>query len=252
MNLTLIVALVTTVMSGALAASVLNRFRTRGGAHLLLWGLGLGLYCVAGLAEIILSFGWSEIAFRTWYWTGALVIPPVLGQGTLHLLVRKRTLVAVLDIALAVLAFASLVWVSSIALDASKFLPSADIARFLTEAYREILPQSPVRRILSPVMNGYGTLMLAGGAVYSSYLFLRKQIMPNRVLGNVFIALGGILPASAGSLLRLSDTIPELTSVASTAKYLAILFSVILLFIGFRLAVGGAPAPSAQRAAQPA
>lgn len=250
MNLTLIVALVTTVISGSLAVSVLHRFRTRGGAHLLLWGIGLALYFVAGAAEMILSFGWSDVAFRTWYWSGALVIPPVLGQGTLHLLVRKKTLVAALDIALAVVVFASLVWAWSISLDASRFTPAGDVTRFLTEAYRDVLPQSPVRRILSPVMNGYGTLLLAGGAVYSSYLFLRKQIMPNRVLGNVFIALGGVLPAFAGSLLRLSDTVPELVSVASTSKYLAILFSAILLFIGFRLAVSGAPAPSPQRAAQ--
>ena len=51
-----------------------------------------------------------------------------------------------------------------------------------------------------------GTLLLAGGAVYSAYLFLRKQILPNRVLGNVFIALGGLLPAAGGALIKLAET----------------------------------------------
>jgi predicted tellurium resistance membrane protein TerC len=60
-------------------------------------------------------------------------------------------------------------------------------------------------------------------------------------LGNVFIALGGVLPAFAGALLRLAETVPALSSTAATVKYLTILLSALLLFIGFQLAVSGAP-----------
>jgi hypothetical protein len=162
----------------------------------------------------------------------------------MHLLVRKRYVAGVCTLVVGIVALASLVWVLSVPLDASKFIPGNDIGKFLTESYRAILPESVVRKVLPPVMNGYGTLLLAGGAVYSAYLFLHKQILPHRVLGNVFIALGGLLPAAGGALIKLAETVPTLSQAASVFKYIGILGGVILLFIGFQLAVSGAPAPA--------
>jgi hypothetical protein len=252
MSISLVIALLTTIVSGVMALMLLNRYRQRGGMHQLLWGLGLVLYFIGGLSELLLSFGWNDLAFRMWYWSGALLVPPVLGQGTMYLLVRKGNIAAITTVAVGVVAIASLVWILSVPLDATKFVPGNDIGRFLTESYRTILPESAVRRILPPVLNGYGTLLLAGGAVYSAYLFLRKQILPNRVLGNVFIALGGLLPAAGGALIKLAETVPALSQSASAFKYVGILGGVVLLFIGFQLAVSGAPAPVAAPAASSA
>jgi hypothetical protein len=248
MSISLMIGLLTTIVSGVMALLLLNRYRLRGGTHQLLWGLGLVLYFIGGLSEVLLSFGWNDMAFRLWYWSGALLVPPVLGQGTLHLLVRKGNIASILTLIVGVVAVASLVWIFSVPLDASKFIPGADIGKFLTESYRSILPESAVRRVLPPLLNGYGTLLLAGGAVYSAYLFLRKQILPNRVLGNIFIALGGLLPAAGGALIKLAETVPTLSESASAFKYAAILGGVVLLFIGFQLAVAGAPAPARQTA----
>lgn len=246
MSIGLVIGLLTTIVSGVMAVLLLNRYRLRGGLHQLLWGLGLVLYFISGLSEVVLAFGWSDVAFRMWYWSGALLVPPVLGQGTMHLLVRKGNIASIFTVAVGVIAVASLVWIFSIPLDASKFTPGADIARFLTGSYRDILPESIVRRILPPIMNGYGTLLLVGGAVYSAWLFLRKQILPNRVLGNIFIAAGGLLPAAGGALIKLAETVPALSASASIFKYVGIFVGVVLLFIGFQLAVSGAPAPAAQ------
>jgi hypothetical protein len=196
---------------------------------------------MAGLCEVILAFGWNDPAFRLWYWTGALVIPPILGQGTLHLLMRRREILVISDIVVGALAFTSLVWVFSIPLDATAFQPDGDVGVFLTESYRNILPQSPVRRILAPVMNAYGTALLVGGAIYSAILFLHKRIMPNRVLGNIFIAIGALIPAFGGSLVKLAETTPELTTLGSTLKFGGMLVGVILLFIGFQVAVRDVP-----------
>ncbi|MCL6511033.1 MAG: hypothetical protein K6U78_10120 [Anaerolineae bacterium] len=240
----------TAIVSAALAFLVLQRFARKGkGTHLLLWGVGLVLWALAGLCEAILAFGWSDPAFRLWYWTGALVIPPILGQGTLHLLVRRREILIVTDVVIGVLVVASLVWMFGLSLNAEAFRPGTDVGAFLTERYREILPQSAVRRVLPPFMNGYGTLLLVGGAIYSAILFLRKQIMPNRVVGNVFIAIGGIIPAFGGSLVKLAETTPELTPLGSTLKFVSILLGVVLLFIGFQLAVREAPAAVSVRTA---
>ncbi len=249
MSISLAIGLLTTIVSGVMAVLLLSRYLQRGGVHQLLWGLGLVLYFIGGLSEVLLAFGWNDLAFRMWYWSGALLVPPVLGQGTLHLLVRKRYVAAILTVVIAIIAAASLVWILSVPLDASKFTPGNDIGKFLTGSYRAILPESMVRMILPPVLNGYGTLVLVGGAIYSAYLFLRKQILPNRVLGNVFIALGGLLPATGGALIKLAESVPALSQTASAFKYIGILGGVVLLFIGFQLAVAGAPAPARSTAA---
>ena len=236
MSLSFIVGFLTALVSGVFAYLVLNRYRLRGGAHLLMWGLGLVLYFISGLSETVLNFGWNEVAFRLWYWAGALMVPPVLAQGTLHLLARKPYIANILSIVVGVVAFTSFVWVLSLPLDPSHFVTSGDVGRFLTESYRAILPGSAVRRILPPIVNAYGTIVLVGGAIYSSYLFLRKQIMPNRVIGNVFIAIGGLLPALGGSIIKLAETSPGLSEFGSVLKYLGIFAGLVFLFIGFQMA----------------
>jgi hypothetical protein len=236
MSFSFIVGFLTALVSGIFAYMVLNRYRTQGGTHLLMWGLGLVLYFVGGVTEAILNFGWNELAFRLWYWSGALMVAAVLAQGTLHLLVRRNYIAVSLSIVIGIIAFTSLIWMLSVDLNPTKFLPGNDLGKFLTESYRAILPDSPVRRILPPILNGYGTLVLVGGAVYSAYLFLRKQIMPNRVIGNVFIAIGGLLPALGGSIIKLAETSPELSEFGSTLKYLGIFAGVVFLFVGFQIA----------------
>lgn len=243
MNLSFVIGLLTTIVSGVFAWSVLNRYRQRGGAHLLMWGLGMVLYFIGGLTETILNFGWNDLAFRLWYWSGALMVAAVLAQGTMHLLVRRPYVATITSIIIGIIGFTSLVWVLSLQLDPSKFSPGHDISKFLTESYRAILPESAVRRVLPPVLNAYGTIVLVGGAIYSSVLFLRKQIMPNRVLGNVLIALGGLLPALGGSLIKLAELVPEISEAGSTLKYLGIFFGAVLLYSGFLLATSPAPAP---------
>jgi len=244
MSLSFIIGFLTAIVSGVFAYLVLNRYRLRGGTHLLMWGLGLVLYFIGGLTETILNFGWNDLAFRLWYWSGAIMVAAVLAQGTMHLLVRRPYVAAITSVIVGIIAFISLIWALSVPLNPAAFTPGNDIGKFLTESYRAILPDSPVRRILPPVMNAYGTVVLVGGAVYSSYLFLRKQIMPNRVMGNIFIAIGGLLPALGGSLIKLAETSPEISEFASVLKYLGIFLGVVFLFIGFQMAT------SASRPAQ--
>jgi hypothetical protein len=237
MALTFWIGLTTTLVSALLTFLIFRRYRLRHTTHLLFWGIGLALYVVSGICEIVLAFGWHDLAFRLWYWSGALMIPPVLGQGTMHLLVRRKDTAWGFTLAVLVVGLSALVWIMSVPLDASKFAQTNNVAKFLTESYREIIPTSGVRRILPPIMNGYGTMLLGGGAAYSAYLFLRKQIMPNRVMGNVFIALGGLLPAFGGALVKFAEDTPALSSVGAAIKYIGILASAILLFIGFQMAI---------------
>ena len=83
---------------------------------------------------------------------------------------------------------------------------------------------SPGVRILTPFFNMYGLLTLVGGAIYSAYIFLRKRIMPNRVLGNVLIASGALMPGIGGFMSRLG---------MGGYLYLGELLGAILMFAGF-------------------
>ncbi|HEX2905353.1 MAG TPA: hypothetical protein VHO69_00725, partial [Phototrophicaceae bacterium] len=98
-------------------------------------------------------------------------------------------------------------------------------------------------RFFSPIMNVWGTVALVGGAIYSSILFRRKQILRSRMAGNWLIAFGGLMPALGGALIRLGDP---------SFKYTGEMLGAILIFAGFLLATQGADEPAARRVAQPA
>lgn len=83
---------------------------------------------------------------------------------------------------------------------------------------------SPGTRSLTPFFNIYGLLTLVSGALYSAYIFLRKRIMPNRVVGNVLIAAGALMPGIGGLLSRFG---------LGGYLYLGELLGAILMFAGF-------------------
>jgi hypothetical protein len=80
--------------------------------------------------------------------------------------------------------------------------------------------------VLTGLMNVYGTVTLVGGALYSAWVFWRKHILPHRVQSNVLIALGALLPAIGGSLLKLG-------AAHGATFYILELSGVIIIFIGF-------------------
>lgn len=95
-------------------------------------------------------------------------------------------------------------------------------------------------RTLTPFFNVFGTVALAGGAIYSSFLFWRKRVLYNRMLGNIFIALGAFSPALGGTLSKAGFP---------TALYISELVGIVLIFIGYTQAVktdAPEPAPVAQ------
>jgi hypothetical protein len=63
-----------------------------------------------------------------------------------------------------------------------------------------------------------------GGAIYSAYIFWRKRILFNRMVGNILIAAGAMLPAVGGSFIRMG--LPDFL-------YLSEFLGAILMYIGF-------------------
>jgi hypothetical protein len=222
-SLSLFFSVVTVAVSGIFAVLVLRRWAGKHRPHLLAWGIGLTLYFVASLAQVILRFTWSQPVFALWYWCGALAVAPWLGQGTIYLLVRRGSIARNVQMALLLVCVMTLPWALFLTpMDGGGWRPDVD----LTAIINDVMQAGGVRKFV-PVMNVWGTVALVGGAIYSAALFRRKQIMRNRVVGNLFIAAGGLLPAFGGALIRLD--VPEL-------KYFGDMMGAILIFVGFMIA----------------
>src|SRR3989304_2514671 len=87
------IPIATTLMSFAFAAVVFRRYRQKPGSrHLLWWTAGILTFGAGTFTEGYTAvFGWNEGIFRAWYITGALLGGAPLAQGTVYLLIPRRT-----------------------------------------------------------------------------------------------------------------------------------------------------------------
>ncbi len=211
------VPLVTTVLSVAFGAIVLARFRRRGGAHLAWWGAGMLCYGAGTLTESLTTlFGWSEPVFRAWYITGALMGGAPLAQGTVYLLLPRRIANRLTE------ALVTLVVVAAIC----AILSPVDYS--LVEAHRlsgKVFEWQWVRSF-SPIINLYSAGFLIGGAVLSAIRYARTAEGGRRAMGNLAIAIGGLLPGIGGSFTRFGMV---------EVLYVTELLGLLLLFVGYRL-----------------
>jgi hypothetical protein len=68
------IPIATTVIALLFARVVFERYRERGGTHLLWWSIGILLYGVGTLTESLVTlFGWHAVVFKAWYISGALL-----------------------------------------------------------------------------------------------------------------------------------------------------------------------------------
>ena len=228
MSLNLMLPFVSTAIMFVFAAVVIARYLARrsGGLYLLVWGLGLLMFGLGSLGEAYsAAIGWNPDVFRIWYVFGAVLNAGWLGMGTVYLLARgrRRGLAHALALVLLALSLVALFMMWTTPLDASKF--HSTVA--LSDQYRDILPPGAPVRLLTPIFNIFGLVALVGGALWSSYLFWRKRVMGNRVVGNILIAAGALAIGSASTLTRLGF---------GGFLYLGELLAAITMFAGFLVA----------------
>jgi hypothetical protein len=217
-----------TIITFAFAIAVFNRYRQRGGVYLLLWAVGLLLYGLGTLSEVILGLTFNMLVLKIWYLTGAMLTAAWLGMGTVHLLIRKGNTAQILTWVLAAVSVLALLLVFAAPAKSAAY----DIARPASEQYQDILTRNSLIILLTILLNIYGTLTLVGGAIYSAFLFWRKKILANRMYGNILIAAGALSPAMGGTFLRAGLT---------DMLYLSELVGAVLMFVGFILATSGRP-----------
>lgn len=215
-------SILSTIVTFVFAAAVFKRYTERGGLHNLMWSIGLLFYGLGTLSEVILSLTFSGPVLKLWYLTGAMLTAAWLGQGTLFLLVRRRGVASSFMIGLAVvsLAAAALVFTAPLTAAAGGY----QLHEPVSTQYKDILVRGAGVVILTIVLNIYGTILMVGGAIYSAYLFWRKQVLLNRVIGNILIAAGALAPAMAGSFIKAGVV---------DILYVSELIGAVLMYIGF-------------------
>lgn len=237
MSINLLLPFLSTIVMFIFTAYVLQRYIVRRRLCFLFWGLGLAMFAIGSLAESLLAFAWSDWVFFAWYLFGAVLTAAWIGQGTVYLLVKKKRAHILTAILVAGSIIAAVMLLTTMPnLNSAIFSPDIPIS----EQYRDIMPpisEGGYVRLTTPFFNIYGLITLVGGALWSAYLFWRKRVLPNRVVGNVLIAAGALTIASASTLTRFGY---------GQILYLGELLAAILMFAGFLVAA----APRPERAAE--
>jgi hypothetical protein len=152
--------------------------------------------------------------YRPWYLIGAILVAAYLGQGTLYLLMRRRNAHIIMVVLGAATVYAAV----------RVFTVNIDISGLTKLTGVGIMP-TDIRAIITPLFNAFGTFALVGGAVYSAFIFWRKRILPHRVVSNILIALGALLPAAGGIHISVAGNL--------NLFFILELAGIIIMFIGF-------------------
>ena len=210
--------IVTTILSCAFAPILFRRYRDRSGhLHLLWWAFGVVAYGLGtALESWITLFGNSVLATKAWYIAGALLGGYPLAQGTVFLLLRRRTAWRLTAITVPFIVVTAVLVA----------LSPANVAEL--EAHRPggAVIGWPWVRLMTPFINLYAAFFLIGGAILSAFRFAKGRTLQHRrrTIGNVFIAAGGILPGIGGSMAKAGVV---------EALYVGELLGLILIWIGF-------------------
>lgn len=225
-----------TLVTLVFAGTVFRRYLRGRRMHTLMWSIGLLLYAIGTFAEAYLEAAWSPLVLRLWYLTGAMLTAAWLAQGSVYLLVRRPRVAHGALAALAVLSLAAIVLVALAPLDPSAYRAGVPIS----SQYKDILTRTGPTVVLTIGLNIFGTLGLVGGAAYSAWLFWRKHVLAQRMVGNILIAAGGLFPALAGTLIRIG--LGDWLSISE-------LLGAAIMFWGFTLATHPQPAEQDRAAA---
>ncbi len=220
MNINVIISAADVILSAIFSVLIIRQYVERKRMHQLMWAIAVVLWTIGVAAELVATMGgWSQLSYRAYYATGALLIPAWLGMGTLYLVLRKTVADWIL-IVLAILSVIGVVLIAAWPVNAAQLQSTA--AGFVP---LKVFPFFPIQLLLI-ILNTFGAVAFIGGALWSVYRFARMQSMGERALATGLIAIGGLIAAGAHSLGVLSGV--ELFRISE-------LLALILIFIGFVL-----------------
>jgi hypothetical protein len=177
------------------------------------WMVAFLMFTVAASCEVIGSaVGWTSTLARVYYLTGAVLVVGVLALGELYLLLPGRLPLVTPGVSLLIVALAATaVW--SAPIDTSR-LPAVGW---------QALERGPFLVALAATINAGGTVVLAGGALYSAWKLRAAGGSAQRAAGCVLIAVGTVVVALGGTVSRFGR--PEYL-------YLAMAVGIAIIFCG--------------------
>lgn len=180
------------------------------------WTAAFLLFAAAAVCEVVgAAVGWTPTLARAYYLAGAVLVVGVLAVGELYLLLPGRMPAFVPGVCLLIVAVAATaVWSAPI-----------DSARLSALGWRA-LERGPFLVALAATINAGGTIVLAGGALYSAWKLRAGRGSSRRAVGCVLIAAGTVAVALGGTLTRLGR--PEYL-------YLAMTMGIAIIFVGIVL-----------------
>lgn len=221
------IPIVTTLLAIPFAGAIWRRYRQHPDRlHLLWWAIGVATYAAGTLTESLTTIlGWHEPVFKLWYITGALMGGAPLAQGTVYLMLPKRTAHLLTAALIAVVAIAGVaVWLSPVQYELVQ--PHRLTGRVFEWAW--------VRRF-SPFINLYAVIFLIGGAILSAVRYSRRADTRHRMWANVWIAIGAILPGIGGTATRFGHT---------EVLYVTELIGLLMMWRGYTISVRTPPTSS--------
>ena len=214
--------IVTTVVAIPFGIKLFRHWRRKPDSmYLLWWMIGVLTYAVGTFTESMTSLlGWNPVVFRAWYISGALLGGAPLAQGTVYLLMRRR------------IADRMTIAICSFITVAAVFVLLSPLDTSLVETYRlsgRVLNWQWVR-FFSPFINTYAVIFLVGGAILSAWRYARvDRAYSRRMWGNIFIAVGAVLPGIGGGSARAGYV---------EVLYVTELLGLALIWLGYRTIVG--------------
>ena len=211
------IPIITTIFSIYFAREIYAHYRHSRATYLLWWTIGVVAFGLGTLTESINAlFGWSEMNTRLWYIVGALLGGFPLAQGSVYLLMNRKFANAT------TILFVSAIVVASLCVLMSPIALPADFAGKLSG---KVFAWQWVRLFSMPI-NIYAAIFLIGGAVYSAIRYYAKADHQARFKGNIFIAIGGLLPAIGGSFTRMGHV---------NVLFVTELLGLVLIYVGYKI-----------------
>lgn len=215
----------TTVLSAIFFSLLLRRWwmkrqaGTGSATHLAWWAFGVFAYGLGTALESAITLTGNTVALnKAWYIAGALLGGYPLAQGTVFLLLKRRTAVIL-----------TLITVPFIII-ASVFVALSPVDLTMMQSHKpsgSILVWTWVRA-LTPFINIYAVIFLIGGAGLSAFRYAKSHDNPNRAMGNASIAFGAILPGIGGSMAKAGTV---------EALYIGELVGICFIWLGYALCV---------------
>jgi len=185
--------------------------------HILWWMLGVFFYGAGTVTESINTLsGFSILNFKAWYILGALLGGAPLAQGTVYLLMKRKS-ANILAIILVSVIIITATFVITSPVNNELIADQRLTGKLLTWKFI---------RFITPVINLYAFVFLVGGAVYSAIKYSGNRIYRNRLIGNILIAVGGLLPGIGGSFTKFGYV---------EVLYVTELLGIICIYTGYRV-----------------